>query len=259
MDRDSLDFLNPIFQNNSIQNHHILVVNQTQNGSVLKSDLPNVRVINSHEKGLSKSRNLAIENAIGDICLIADDDVVYVENFETIILSAFKRLKDPDMIQFKALNLIETPYKTYPNTSFQHSLKSIRGVMSIEIAFKREAIYTSKIRFNEWFGLGSKFQTGEEYIFSRNLIQHQLSVYFFNAFIVKHAEHNSGKLLSSNTIVYARAALNYCIFKNWAYIWVYKYVFFLYRNGYINKNELNAKIKIALQGISDFKSINNGE
>ena len=45
------------------------------------SDFENIRVINSFEIGLSKSRNLAIKNALGDICIIADDDIEYVEDF----------------------------------------------------------------------------------------------------------------------------------------------------------------------------------
>jgi glycosyltransferase involved in cell wall biosynthesis len=43
----------------------------------LVSDFPSVRVVNSFEKGLSKSRNLGLLNAHGKIVLLADDDEVF--------------------------------------------------------------------------------------------------------------------------------------------------------------------------------------
>ena len=54
-----------------------LIINQCSYDSVKKKDA--IRIINTTERGLSKSRNMAIENSIGDICIIADDDLVYSE------------------------------------------------------------------------------------------------------------------------------------------------------------------------------------
>ena len=81
MNKTSLSFLEPIFPNHNLEDLNILVVNQTQVGKELNSDLENIRVFNSYEKGLSKSRNLAIQNALGEICLIADDDTEYLPDF----------------------------------------------------------------------------------------------------------------------------------------------------------------------------------
>ena len=61
----------------------------------------NINLINVNEIGLSKSRNLAIENAKADICLLADDDIVYENNFESIILNAFNLNPCADIITFK--------------------------------------------------------------------------------------------------------------------------------------------------------------
>src|SRR5690606_31354900 len=44
-----------------------------------------VLIIRSHEKGLSKSRNLALKHAKGDVGLLADDDVRYTDETFDII------------------------------------------------------------------------------------------------------------------------------------------------------------------------------
>ena len=60
MNRDSLDFLIPMFSYSHFSNFSILIINQTQSERILTSAYSNVRVINSFEKGLSKRRNLAL-------------------------------------------------------------------------------------------------------------------------------------------------------------------------------------------------------
>lgn len=40
-----------------------------------------IRMISTTERGLSKSRNMAIKNAMGDICIFCDDDVVYRDEY----------------------------------------------------------------------------------------------------------------------------------------------------------------------------------
>ena len=77
MHKESLTFLEQMFPEGKYQAYTILIVNQTTNEKQLQSHFPNIRVINSLETGLPQSRNLALKNAIGDICLIADDDVKY--------------------------------------------------------------------------------------------------------------------------------------------------------------------------------------
>ena len=48
-----------------------------------------IKFISCDEKGLSKSRNKAINNATGDICIIADDDVTYSDDYIEKIRQAY--------------------------------------------------------------------------------------------------------------------------------------------------------------------------
>ena len=79
----------------------IIVVNQTNKSTLLKSNEPSVKVLNSFEKGLSRSRNLALKNASANWCLIADDDVVYLKKFEEKIKSGIFTFLNSGLLYFK--------------------------------------------------------------------------------------------------------------------------------------------------------------
>ena len=59
-----------------------------------------VKYIESTERGLSKSRNLAIESATGDICILCDNDVEYLKDYESRIMDAFEKHPEADLIVF---------------------------------------------------------------------------------------------------------------------------------------------------------------
>ena len=49
------------------------------------------RIIHTTERGLSKSRNMALKNAKGDVCLICDDDEVMEDDYVEKIVVAFEK------------------------------------------------------------------------------------------------------------------------------------------------------------------------
>ena len=151
MNRDSLEFLNQMFIYESYESFNLLIINQTTEGQLLVSNSPNVRVINSFEKGLSNSRNLALKNAIGHLCLIADDDVVYAKGFKALIVSSFETHSESDIITFKMIDSLGVDFKTYPSTFIVHTRKTLQQVNSVVIAFKRQPIQTKNIYFNTIF------------------------------------------------------------------------------------------------------------
>ncbi len=51
-----------------------------------------VRMYFNRQRGLTRSRNLATSKAQADICLICDDDEVFVANYEQAILDAYLQL-----------------------------------------------------------------------------------------------------------------------------------------------------------------------
>lgn len=251
--RTSLDFLSNMFPNGNFKAFKILIVNQTTSDKNLISDVENVRVLNSYEKGLSKSRNLALQNASCEIVLVSDDDVIYEQDFYRVILKAFNESPKADLITFKAKNFDGEAYRNYPNANYKYSLKSIRGVISWEIAFNVKNINELGVSFDERFGLGSQFTTAEEYIFAREVVEKGEQSYFSNQFIVSHPNVNSGMDFGSDRIIYARSALNYKLHNFLAYFWLLKFVFFLVRHKFIKSSDVFRKLNVGLKGIRDYK------
>ena len=56
--------------------------------------------LNFAERGVGLNRNNALMRADGDICLFADDDMVYHDNYVQTVTDAFKAHPDADVILF---------------------------------------------------------------------------------------------------------------------------------------------------------------
>ena len=76
-----------------------VIINQHTNNSYaeITVDGKKITMFSSTQRGLSRSRNYALSQATGDICLLCDDDVTYVDNYETIVIEAFQTLPQADI------------------------------------------------------------------------------------------------------------------------------------------------------------------
>lgn len=120
--------------------------------------------VNTKERGLSKSRNMALQNATADICMLADDDMIYRDGFSEEVLKTMERLPDTDVVGFQVMG-IERLFKKYPDEPETIGyLKSLR-MASVELAFRRGSIWNADIRFDERLGAGAKYRMGEENAF----------------------------------------------------------------------------------------------
>jgi glycosyltransferase involved in cell wall biosynthesis len=253
MNRSNLDFLIPMFPSGAFSGLNILVVNQISENLVLESDFPNVKVINSFEKGISKSRNLAITNATGKILLIADDDVTYLGDFDQKIIDSFNQNQKASVICFQTKTTNNEPFSNYKKEVFWMNKKQVYWVLSIEIAVKGEIFEKEKIRFNENFGLGAQFQDSESLFFLRKVIHSNLNVLFSPKDIVIHREKSSSDDVTSDRWLYAKGASLYKRFKTASYLFLFKLIFFLLRKKFISFSEIWHKTTIGLKGIRDYK------
>jgi glycosyltransferase involved in cell wall biosynthesis len=254
--RDNLDFLNNIFKRNNLHSHSILIINQTQNLNFSYLHSNNINLINVNEFGLSKSRNLAIENAKSDICLLADDDIVYENNFDTIVLNAFNINPTADIITFKMNDLNGNSFKDYP-IIVNHNKKSLSFVNSVVIAFRRNSIISNKVFFDKNFGLGSTFQTADEYIFLRNALKSNLNIVFHNKVILSHPVHSSGKDVASDRILFAKGALFYKYYNILSFFKLIHYLYLMFNFKYISLGQVLNKYFIGVKGIIKYIKLNN--
>jgi glycosyltransferase involved in cell wall biosynthesis len=255
-DRDNLDFLNNIFVNNNAHSNPILIINQTQNLNFSCPHSDNINLINVNEIGLSKSRNLAIANAKADICLLADDDIVYENNFESIILNAFNLNPTADIITFKMNDFKGNSFKDYPIIK-KHNKKSLSFVNSVVIAFRRNSIISNKVFFDENFGLGSTFQTADEYVFLRNALNLNLNIVFHNEVILSHPVDSSGKDVASDRILFAKGALFYKYYNILSFLKLIHYLYLMFKFKYISLGQVINKYLIGVKGIIKYINVNN--
>jgi len=257
LNRNSLDFLIPMFPFCHFSEYSILVVNQTQASNVLVSEFDSVRVINSFEKGLSKSRNLALENTIGKIVLIADDDVVFLPDFQQNILEEYKQNPNVAAICFQTITTEGSLYSKYPKSAKELSFANLRKVLSIEVTCRVGNLNMKNCRFNELFGLGAQFQDSETFFFLRNIKHKGLKIVFAPKSIVVHKPFSSSDDASSDRVIYARMAGFYKRYSWMAYVLLLKYIFFVFRKYDFPAKEIKNKFNIGLAGINDYKVILN--
>ena len=254
--RDSLDFLRNIFVNNNSHSNSVLIINQTENSNFSCPSTAKIKLINKNEIGLSKSRNLAIHSSTADICLVADDDIVYVKDFDKIILNAFSNNPNADIITFMMKDFDGKLFKQYPKKKL-HDKNTLSSVNSVVIAFKRDSIISNNIKFDNNFGLGSIFQTSDEYVFLRNALDLKLNIIFQNEVILSHDINSSGKDAGSDRILFAKGAFFYKYYHVFSFFKLAHYVYLMFKFKYISFNQIVHKYLLGVKGIIKYINLNN--
>lgn len=142
--------------------------------AVQNSSRSNIRMLSTNTRGLSKSRNLAIQHAVGDVCLICDDDEQLGSSYEKIILNAYEALPNADIICFRIAN---QPSRLKQKEQRLTKWTAMR-IASWQITFRRESILKSGVRFDEDMGAGTGNGGGEEVKFLRDCIKAGLKAYY---------------------------------------------------------------------------------
>ncbi len=139
-----------------------------------------VKMITTAKKGVGMNRNIALIYSSADICLLSDDDVVYVEDYEKVIIKAFEKIPEADVIIFNVNNLNE-------ERADPEQIKKIHRVRlynfirygAPNIAFRRESIIRNNVWFSLLFGGGTKYSSGEDSLFLRDIMKKGLKIYAF--------------------------------------------------------------------------------
>lgn len=167
----------------------VVVINQCQwegyNEYITRNGV--ARVFSTRQRGLTKSRNMAMEKASGDVCLLCDDDEIFVENYEQKILQAYQSLPEADVIVFKILNRKPSFPDKVQRLRFPKTLK----VSSWQISFRRERLNASGIRFDELLGAGSGNGAEEELKFLVDCQRAGLVIYYVPVEIASVAQEDS--------------------------------------------------------------------
>ncbi len=185
-------------------------------------------------QGLSANRNLALEKATADIVMYADDDARLLPETPAIITRHFEEDPALDVAFFCATTYTGKPLKNYPDESFDVlAMPEQYTVSALEMACRRNKVQ-GYIRFDERFGLGTKFLTcGEEEVWVEDALRSKLHIRYFPEKIVETSTMLKKSLVYVDAGVQrSRGAIEYYRYKGRAWWNCFRFAFTSARNGY---------------------------
>lgn len=139
------------------------------------------------ERGLTKSRNMAISKSCGDICLLCDDDEVFEEDYEEKILDVYEKNPQADVVIFNMSNRPHSLGETQKQLKFPEIMK----VSSWQISFRKKSLEEKNVRFDELLGAGTGNGAEEELKFLSDCLKNGLKIYYVPKNIASVAQEQS--------------------------------------------------------------------
>ncbi|WP_033542293.1 glycosyltransferase family A protein [Planococcus sp. CAU13] len=212
-----------------------------------------IKFLSFAERGVGLSRNNALMRASADICLFADDDVVYVEGYEKIILDAFKKQPDADMIVFNvpSKNFLRQSKKIEKN-------KRVRWFNCLRygtyrMAIKTESLKKENLYFSLLFGGGAKYGSGEDSLFIFNAIKKGLKVYSNSSTIGEVSQEDSTWFNGyTDKYFHDKGALYASLFKKKSIVFALQFAL-RHKNKYKKEKSWFEAYKLMVRGIKEMK------
>lgn len=176
-----------------VSKSHILgdtvVINQCNEKNYNECATPHgiAKMYSVTDRGLTISRNMAIEKSNADICLIADDDEVFEPDYLRKICCAYNNIKDADVIVFKMKNR----QPSFPDRVIRLKFPKTLKVSSWQISFRRKSLVDNDIKFDTLLGAGTGNGAEEELKFLTDCEKKGLKIYYVPSVIASVAQESS--------------------------------------------------------------------
>lgn len=240
--------------NSNIKNN-VIVVNQTKN-KLEKIEIENKKIYSYQENGASNSRNRLLKLANGEICIFADNDMKFVDNYENIIRNAYKKNPKADGILFYVENTNKNREENKKIGNKKLNKIDIMRARIYELTLKKETINKVKekgIKFDTNIGPGTKILKGEETVFLAELLNNNFKLYSVNQKIGIVGDSNSSWFTGYNKkYLQDQGIIFYKVFPKYYKIIILQYVIRKYK---LYKNNLNIfkAYKEMIYGIEQYK------
>lgn len=151
----------------------------TENGS-------RIRFVTKSERGTSKNRNTAIDNAFPDCdyLMFSDDDLTFYEGYEDVVVKAFEQCPDAEAVKFNVNCISKRKISMKPIKTFHKATR--REVTSFGLwamAVKTSVLKKTALKFNEFFGPGTPNYCGEDSIFLQEMFKKGIKFYLSPEYI----------------------------------------------------------------------------
>ena len=169
-----------------------IIVNQTDHYDYQEFEYKGHRVkfYSVAERGVGLSRNHSLLRAQADISLFADEDIAYVDGYEAMVLEAFEKNPQADMLLF---NVQAAPGReTYHIGEFGRVRRYNCGrYPTYSFAVRTKEVHKRNITFSLLFGGGAKYSNGEDSLFISECIKKGMKVYKVPVLIGREIERPS--------------------------------------------------------------------
>lgn len=167
----------------------VVVINQCDQDEYVeyKTEKGVARIFSTTQRGLTKSRNMAIEKSNAEICLLCDDDEIFETEYERRILDAYENLPQADVVIFKMKNRVPSFEDKVIQLRFPKTMK----VSSWQISFKKDSLSKAGIRFDELLGAGTGNGAEEELKFLTDCEKVGLKIFYVPSVIASVGQTES--------------------------------------------------------------------
>ncbi|WP_372995841.1 glycosyltransferase family A protein [Lutispora sp.] len=209
-----------------------IVINQCDRNSFEEFDYNgnSVRFLSLAERGVGLSRNTSLMRATAEICLFADDDVTYVNEYKRIILDSFASNPKADVIMFNVPST--NPDRVGPTISKWKRLHFYNCFRygTFQIAVRTESIRKANISFSLLFGGGAKYSSGEDSLFINDCLKKGLKLYR-SPDTIGSVTHKESTWFHGYTDKYFidKGVFFSCLSKKWAVLYCLQFIFRHYK------------------------------
>ena len=159
-----------------------IIANQTNFNGYEKIEIngSHVQLISTSTRGLSRNRNIALAHAdqATEFILFSDDDLVFSDGYEALIIEEFEKHPEAEVIKFNLHDLSTRKISMKRISRFEKATRknmSASGVCGLVV--RTETIRKNDLHFNEFFGTGTENYCGEDTIFLMKMLDKKISFF----------------------------------------------------------------------------------
>lgn len=233
----------------------VVFANQADETSLKKIEFEghHAKMVTTETRGVGKNRNIALLNASADICLMADDDVVYADDLEKKVVGEFERHPDADVIIFN----LETDDKKRKQKIYRKTKKCSRFCRmpwgSFRIAFRLSSWEKANVWFTILFGGGCVFPMGEDSMWLSEMRRKNMRFYVSNEIIGTVSFAESTWFTGYNEkYFYGKGVFFRSVHPNTFFLWM---VYFAFRTVLFSNKSFFWKLQWMYNGIKGYENL----
>lgn len=146
-----------------------------------------IKYLNFSERGVGLNRNNALMRADADVCVFADDDMVFDDNYAETVEKVFRENPQADVIIFNIRE--KEPTRKIVTKKTRVGYFNYLRYGTARIAIRLMSVKKCGIYFNQCFGGGTEHCHGEDNLFLNSCLKNGLKIIAVPEYIATLAEN----------------------------------------------------------------------